>query len=606
MPAFPSRSPLRSPLLAPRGRVRVLLATLAMAWVVLCIAPAWSADGAPAPAAAAASAKPAALDRDPLASTLAGEYALQAGKLDEAARWYLQAAERSPKDADLAERAVRVALLAKDDTRAEAALRLWRARAPLSAAMRSAEATLALRRDDERVAKRELVALIRMSSSNKKDEESWRYALLALDAGSGNPKLTGKMLAHLVDTGEIPKRLSAWLAFGEFAQQLQRQDITGNVVDRLIALFPDEPAVALLHASQLRETGKPDEARKVLAGLRTSSAPPELNIAVAREYSAMGDHTAAADLLARGPQDDRTFAIRASFLAQAEDKIGLGRLYDELKRDSASPDSDRRLLLGQIAEYLERHAEALEWYAGVPSGSQRWLARLRSGSVLHKLGRKTEAFARLREMQSDGGADDETRRDAYLMEAELYKEDDNATAEFDTYARALAAFPDESAVLYSRALMWERRDDIPRAEADLRKILATDADDVNALNALGYTLADRTDRYKEALELISRALAAEPDNAAIIDSYGWVLYRLGRNKEALVELRRAFTKQKDAEIGAHLAEVLWVMGEKEEARKFFEDARRLDPKSRSLQRAIEKTGVKLPPLPAATGDTKTP
>jgi len=578
-----------------------------MAWAGLCVAPAWSADGAAAPAAAAASAKPAAQDRDPLAATLAGEYALQAGKLDEAARWYLQAAERSPKDADIAERAVRIALLAKDDTRAEAALKLWRDRAPLSAAMRSAEATLALRRDDERVAKRELVALIRMSTSNKKDDESWRYALLALDAGSGNPKLTGKMLAHLVDAGEIPKRLSAWLAFGEFAQQLQRQDITANVVDRLVALFPDEPAVALLHASQLRESGKSDEARKVLAGLQTSSARmPELNIAVAREYSALGDHTAAADLLARGPQDDRTFAIRASFLAQAEDKIGLGRLYDELKRDSASPDPGRRLLMGQIAEFLERHAEALEWYAGVPSGSQRWLARLRSGTVLHKLGRKAEAYARMRELQNDGGADEETRRDAYLLEAELYKDDENAEAEFETYTRALAAFPDESAVLYSRALMWERRDDISRAEADLRKILATDADDVNALNALGYTLADRTNRYKEALELISRALAAEPDNAAIIDSYGWVLYRLGRNKEALVELRRAFTKQKDAEIGAHLAEVLWVMGEKEEAQKFFEDARKLDPKSRSLQRAIEKTGVKLPPLPpAATGDAKT-
>lgn len=606
MPAFPFR---RSSWAAHEGRRGARIALATVLWAGLCVAPVRAADAvASTSAAPAASAKPVASDRDPLGAALAGEYALQAGKLDEAARWYLIAAEGRPLDADIAERAARIALLAKDDTRAEAALKLWRERAPLSAAMRGAEATLALRRDDERVAKRELVALMRMSASNKKSDESWRYALLALDAGAGNPKLTGKMLAHLVDAGEIPRRLTAWLAFGQFAQQLQRQDIAAKVVARTIALFPDEPAVALLHASQLRESGKADEARKVLAGLQPSmEVLPELNIAVAREYSELGDHAAAADLLARGPQDDRTFAIRASFLAQAEDKIGLGRLYDELKRDSASPDPDRRLLLGQIAEFLERHTEALEWYVGVPSGSQRWQARLRSGSVLHKLGRKDEAIARLRELQSDGAADDETRRDAYLTEAELYKEDEKADAEFDTYARALAAFPDESAVLYSRALMWERRDDIPRAEADLRKILATDADDVNALNALGYTLADRTDRYKEALELISRALAAEPDNAAIIDSYGWVLYRLGRNKEALVELRRAFTKQKDAEIGAHLAEVLWVMGEKDEARKFFEDARKLDPKSRSLQRAIEKTGVKLPPLPpAATGDAKTP
>ncbi len=349
-----------------------VLCAVAVACGLFAAAPAWpAADDAAAtkPHGHATDDTARALRRDALASTLAGEYALQAGKLDEATRWYLDAAERSPGDAELAERAVRIALLAKEDTRAEAGLKLWRARAPLSAAMRGAEATLALRRDDERVAKRELVALMRMSSSGKKDDESWRYALLALDAGSGNPKLTGKMLEHLVDIDAVPNRLTAWLALGEFAQQLQRNDISEKVVDRVIELFPNEPAVALLQASQLREAGKKDEARKVLAGLQSSSMLlPELNIAVAREYSELGDHGTAADLLARGPQDDRTFAIRASFLAQAEDKIGLGKLYDELKRDSASPDPDRRLLLGQIAEFLERHSEALDWYTGVPTG----------------------------------------------------------------------------------------------------------------------------------------------------------------------------------------------------------------------------------------------
>jgi tetratricopeptide (TPR) repeat protein len=585
-----------------RRVARVLRATgvsCGLAYSLFAAVPAWSAadDAASKPQSDSAGV----LRKDPVASSMAGEYALQAGKLDEAARWYLDAAEHSPNDADLAERAVRVALLAKDDPRAEAALKLWRERAALSVAMRGAEATLALRRNDEPTAKRELVALMR-DKGDETQEEAWRYALLALDAGSGNPQLTGKMLRHLVDSGAIPRRLSAWLAFGEFAQQLQRNDISEKVVARVIKLFPNEPAVALLQASQLREAGKRAEARKVLAGLESSSVLlPELNIAVAREYSALGDHNAAADLLARGPQDDRTFAIRASFLAQGEDKVGLGKLYDELKRDSASPDPNRRLLLGQIAEFLERHTEALDWYAGVPSGGQRWQARLRSSSVLHKLGRKDEAYARLRELQTDGGAEDANRRDAYLMEAELFKEDEKADAELDTYVRALAAFPDESAVLYSRALMWERRDDIPRAEADFRKILATNPEDVNALNALGYTLADRTDRYQEALELIARAVAAEPDNAAIIDSYGWVLYRLGRNKEALAELRRAFTKQKDAEIGAHLAEVLWVMGQKQEALKYFEEARKIDPKSRSLKRAIEATGAQLSPL-----ETKAP
>ena len=95
---------------------------------------------------------------------------------------------------------------------------------------------------------------------------------------------------------------------------------------------------------------------------------------------------------------------------------------------------------------------------------------------------------------------------------------------------------------------------------------------------------DRTDRHREALELISRALAEQPDNAAIIDSHGWVLYRLGKPEEALSELRRAFTKQKDAEIAAHVAEVLWRLGQKDEAMKYFEESRRIEPDNRSLDR----------------------
>src|SRR5690606_24303156 len=125
----------------------------------------------------------------------------------------------------------------------------------------------------------------------------------------------------------------------------------------------------------------------------------------------------------------------------------------------------------------------------------------------------------------------------------------------------------------------------------LRLILVRDPATAAALNALGDTLADRTSRYEAALELIDRARVAEPGNAAIIDSYGWVLYRLGRLEEALVELRRAYTLQKDAEIAAHIAEVLWVLGRRDEARRYFDDARRLDPDNRALRRALETTGA---------------
>jgi tetratricopeptide (TPR) repeat protein len=296
-------------------------------------------------------------------------------------------------------------------------------------------------------------------------------------------------------------------------------------------------------------------------------------------------------MLAGGKQDIQTWALRASLLAKADDKPGLTQLYDELQKASGTPDPQQRLLLGQVAEFLKRPQEALQWYRSVPGGEQRWQARLRVANVEHTLGHRDTAFAALHALQAEADADDDARRDAYLLEADLRHEDKDEGGEFETYARGLAAFADDDALLYARALAWERRDDIARAEADFRKILVAQPDNVATLNALGYTLADRTTRYAEALELIDRARVAEPDNPAIVDSYGWVLYRLGRVRDALPQLRRAYVLQKDPEIAAHLGEVLWVSGDKVEARHYFDEARRLDPDNRALQRALRKTGA---------------
>ena len=549
---------------------------------------AWPQSAPAAPAAPQASA-------DRLSDALAGEFALRAGKLEEAARWYLEAARATPGDAELAELAARVALLAKDQARATEAMALWRERAAPSRSMRGVALTLAMLRKDRRAAREELDALLADQRVAGDDVEGWRHALFALETGSGDPVMAGDLLEHVIRKGRLPKDLPPWLSFGDFAQRLGRDDLADRIVDRVVRMFPAEPAAKLLQASQLRRMRKEAEARKVLEGLELDARlVPELAIAVAREYGGMGDYARAAALLSRGPQNERTWSLRAFYLSAGEDKAGMEALYRELQAGTSAADPLRRLLLGQLAETMERHAEALGWYESVPGGPLRQQARIRAAMTLHKLDRGAEAFQRLRDLQGDATIDDETRRDAYLIEAELHGKDKDAAAELDAHSRALAAFPDDKVALYSRALMWERRDDIPRAEADLRKILVADPDDVNALNALGYTLADRTDRYQEALELISRALAAEPDNAAIIDSYGWVLFRLGRPKDALVELRRAYTKQKDAEIASHVAEVLWVLGRRDEAIAMFVEARRLDKDSRSLARALEATGAVLP------------
>ena len=535
---------------------------------------------------AVAPAPAQAMQDDALEAVMAGEFALQAGKLPDAARWYLQAAQAEKTDAGLAERATRIALLANDAKGAEQGLKLWRQRAPRSLAMRAAEATLALRQDRAGVARRELASLMR-----EPGDLGWRHALLALGDGR-NPELSARLLRTLLDDDAVPGELQAWLGVGRLAQMFEQPELGQRVIAEVLERFPDEPRVALLQASQHRKAGKNDEARQVLAELdRKALLMPGLRLPIAVEYEALGDSAAAAATLARGPQDDYSYGLRASLLARADDKPALAALYDELAKNAADPDPDRRLLLGQLAQFLGRHAQALDWYRSVPGGPQRIEARLRIANSLYELGRKDEALAEVAKLQGDASLDDDARISAYALESELRRKNGDAAGELDALARGLAAYPDESQLLYARALVWERRDDIARAEADFRRILALEPESVPALNALGYTLADRTTRYTEALELIDRARAAEPDDPAITDSYGWVLYRLGRSEEALVELRRAYARQKDAEIAAHLAEVLWVLGRKDEARKYVDEARKLDPENRSLKRTLEKIGA---------------
>ena len=518
-----------------------------------------------------------------LEPALVGEFALQAGKLPDSAAQYLLAAQASEGDAGLAERATRIAMLANDDARAAQALALWQQRAPRSLAMRSAAAALAMRQGKPEVAEAELKALLAAPG-----EEGWRFSLAALVGGGRDPGVPAQVLEALVEADAIPNRIEVWQEFGRLAMRMDKPDLAQRMVDQVVRRFPQDPRVALLRASQLQQTGHTAEAVTVLQALEPQTRTSvDLRNAVAIAYDSMNEAVAAERVLSSGPQDTQTYGMRASLLAKQDDATALTALYTELSRAASKPDPAQRLLLGKIAEYLKRYQEAVDWYHSVPGGEELSEARLRAANAQGLLGNQAKALEEVRAVQSDAVLAEEARRDAYLLEAELRLRAGDEAGELDALARGLAAYPDENALLYARALAWERRDDIPRAEADLRKVLITEPENVAALNALGYTLADRTHRYQEALELIDRARVAEPDNPAIIDSHGWVLYRLGRNEEALVQLRRAYGLAKDAEIAVHLGEVLWVSGRQDEARRYFDEAARLDPDNRALQRVRE-------------------
>ena len=535
------------------------------------------------PAAPAAAVQPHV---DPMVASLAAEFALQGGQLPQAARQYLDAA-RAAQDPVLAERATRIALLADEDALARQALQLWQALAPSpSQSERMVATSLALRAGQKRQAQRELAAL--MAEPN-----GWRAGLTALTGAVGKQSaLVVTMLNDIINQGSLPNDLQAWLSFGGLAQRLEQPKLVDAIIGQVVTRFPAEPKVALLRAQLLREAGKVEQARGVLAALEPAAQQSSpLRWALAGEYAALGDPGKAAQVLAQGAQDDSSYAQRAALLDTAKDKAGLAALYAEVKQGATEPSPSRRLLLGQLAESLEHYDDALRWYANVPGQQAQGVARMRSANVLYAMQHQQQAFDALRGIQADASLRDEDRRDGYLLEAELRLKDKDVNAERDAFARGLAAFPDNLELLYARALMWERQDQIDKAEADLRRVLVIAPDNVAALNALGYTLADRTKRYREALELIDRARVADPSNAAIIDSYGWVLFKLGKSREALDYLRRAYAQQKDPDIASHLGHVLWVLGQKAEARKYFDEARKLEPENRSLQRALQETGA---------------
>jgi len=175
-----------------------------------------------------------------------------------------------------------------------------------------------------------------------------------------------------------------------------------------------------------------------------------------------------------------------------------------------------------------------------------------------------------------------------LSEEQILRDAKQYKTALEVLNEAIGKIPDDKDLLYARALVAEKLDMIKLAEKDLRAILAKDPKSVHALNALGYTLADRTTRYQEAQELLEQALALKPEDAFILDSMGWLQYRLGNNAEAIRYLKRALAIRSDAEISAHLGEVLWVSGDRIEAESVWGRALRETPDSEALLGVIKK------------------
>jgi tetratricopeptide (TPR) repeat protein len=238
-----------------------------------------------------------------------------------------------------------------------------------------------------------------------------------------------------------------------------------------------------------------------------------------------------------------------------------------------------------VSEERKQPDEALRWYKSVSGGEQYIPAQGRIAGILAKQGQLADARSLLHSIQPQTI---QQRVQLAQAEAAILRDANAYKDAFDLLADALTKLPNVPDLLYDYAMAAEKVDRLDVLETSLRKLIELRPDHAHAYNALGYTLADRTDRLQEAHDLIGQALKLAPDDPFIQDSMGWVLYRLGRLDEGRAYLERAFKHRPDPEIAAHLGEVLWAQGQRDEAARIWRSTLQEHPGNETLQAVIKK------------------
>jgi tetratricopeptide (TPR) repeat protein len=357
-----------------------------------------------------------------------------------------------------------------------------------------------------------------------------------------------------------------------YAAQLERYDEAIELLDRVLEIDSTLADVHIIKARILVAQGKQEQAMALIAlVLMEQPDNDHLRLQYARmlvEQRQFNQAKAQFNLLLKNDPENADILLSLGLL-----NIETGELDEAATHLAHLVDIDQKqnianYYLGRIAQNREEHKIAISYYLKVNSGDYVFDAKMRIAGLFARLGRVDEGLQQL-EVLAEKQTTWSLRVRAYLAQGEILASKKRYAEGMEMYSRALQQKPDDADLLYARALMAEKVDRIDITEADLLKLLSTQPENANALNALGYTLADRTERLEEARDYIKRAAELVPDDPAILDSLGWVSYRLGNMQDALKWLSMAFERLEDAEIAAHYGEVLWKNNQRDEAEKVW-------------------------------------
>ena len=518
---------------------------------------------------------------DTLISLLTAEIAGQRDRFDIASENYNQQAQATG-DPGIAERAFRIAEYLGEDERALSSALIWANAAPDNLeAQRSAAIQLAQ-------AKRYNEAMQRMEKVLLANGDT-QFDFLALSAAQSDPK-TLQALLQSFDRLLVKYPNNQQLIFSK-AILLNQDGRTADAL-RLLESQPRKHAVVatiLLRSRLLSQLDRAEEALPLLRNaLKKQPEDSRLRITYARQLIELNRLEEARaefiELLEQSPSDDdlrfSLALINMDLEAWLEAQVYLEELIARGSHSNAA-----QYNLGRVFEELQDTDQALTAYNAVQTGNNYLAAQQRIIALLLSNDRLSEAtthFDRQRTMRTDLAVQ------LYLIEAEGLSSNNHIETAWIRINQGLKYYKDDPSLLYTRAMVAEKRNDLVQLEQDLRVILQSNPDNAMALNALGYTLADRTDRLDEARQLIERAHELEPNDAAITDSLGWVYFRLGDLQTAERLLREAFNAYPDAEVAAHLGEVLWQQGKRSEARRAWNQALKTQPNNPALLETIQR------------------
>jgi tetratricopeptide (TPR) repeat protein len=521
------------------------------------------------------------LSEPTLYDLLVGEIALQRGDLPLAARTYLDVARRT-RDPRVARRAVEIANQAKEMELALEAARLWHEVEPATHTLQVLAATLvAAKRVDE--AGPVIEKLMSTEGVNRENAFMQLNRLLA-----GNPDKEANLRVIRGIAAKHPGLAQAHFAVAQAALITGEDDAAVAAARAAQKIRPDWELAALLEAQVLQKRSPAAAAKRLGAFVAAHPNSRDARLAYARVLAqekrlpeAREQLEAVANATPASP--DAVYAV--GLLAYQLKDYAAAEQYLKRVLSQGYRDADVRYLLGQIAEEQKLWPRAIEWYDSIKTGEHVLAARMRTASVIAKQGKLDDARAFLKRVAAEN-PDDVVQ--LTVAEAQLLREANRHRDAFDLLSEALAAQPEQPDLLYDLALTAEKLERFDLLEAHLRKLIEVKPDHAHAYNALGYSFADRNTRLAEARKLIEKALELAPEDYFIIDSLGWVLYREGDLKGAVRELRRAYSGRPDAEIGAHLGEVLWMLGEKEEARRVWDEALKAGPENETLQKTLKR------------------